>query len=160
VHDRFGIGTSTVLVAGGLEPSADGLMVVNLAIEDDPDGVVFVRQRLVACRQIDNAQPTMAKRRVAIDKQAGIIRSTMGDDITHPDHAFAIIRMERLGRDDAGNSAHALALAGRAIEAVDPIVEFSCRLCRIAGGELLPRLVAWRFRRGSATGGSGCPARL
>jgi hypothetical protein len=44
-------------VAGALEVGAQFEVVEDLAIEDGPDRAVFIRDRLIARRQIDDAEP-------------------------------------------------------------------------------------------------------
>ena len=50
------------MVAARLEIAAQLAMVVDLAVEDDPDRAVFVGHRLVAAGAIDDRQTAMAER--------------------------------------------------------------------------------------------------
>ncbi len=47
----------------GFEQRAQIAVVVDLAVEDDPAGAVFVRHRLMAAGAIDDREPAMAERR-------------------------------------------------------------------------------------------------
>ena len=70
VDDRFGVGARAVAVAGRFELRPDVGVVVDLAVEDDPDRAVFVRQRLLAGGQIDDAQAAVAERGLVVDSAA------------------------------------------------------------------------------------------
>ena len=74
-------------MAGGFELRPDVGVVVDLAVEDDPDRAVFVDERLMAGRQIDDAQPAVAERRLIVHEQPGIVRPAMRDDVAHPRRA-------------------------------------------------------------------------
>jgi hypothetical protein len=45
----------------GSEPLAQFLKVINLAVENDPGGLIFVRHRLMAACHINNAQAAEAQ---------------------------------------------------------------------------------------------------
>ena len=54
VDDHFGVALSAETMAAGLQPGAELLIVVDLAVKDDLDGAVFVADRLVAAGQVDD----------------------------------------------------------------------------------------------------------
>src|SRR6185312_2799554 len=62
MHDRFGIGTSRVSMAGRFEACANVAVVIDFAVEDDPDRLIFIRQRLMPGGEINDAQPAMTER--------------------------------------------------------------------------------------------------
>ena len=74
-------------MAGASSSGPDVGVVVDLAVEDDPDRAVFVRQRLMAGRQIDDAQPAVAERRPIVEELTRIVRAAMRDDVAHPRQA-------------------------------------------------------------------------
>ena len=86
VNDGLGVGARAVAMAGGFELRPDVGVVVDLAVEDDPDRAVLVRHRLMAGRQIDDAQPPVAERRPIVDEFTGVVWPAMRDDVAHPRH--------------------------------------------------------------------------
>ena len=75
VDDDFGVGRRVEAVAGGLELAAQLAEVVDLAVEDDPDRAVLVVDRLVAGREVDDAQPAHAERHALVHPHALIVRA-------------------------------------------------------------------------------------
>ena len=67
----------TVAVAARDELLAQGEMVVDLAIEHDPERAVFVRNRLMPARHIDNAEPPHADADCAIRIKAFVVGTAM-----------------------------------------------------------------------------------
>ena len=53
------------------------LEIVNLPIEDNPDRAIFVRERLMAAGEIDNAETVEAEPDVAVQVESVIVRSAM-----------------------------------------------------------------------------------
>jgi hypothetical protein len=58
-------------------------MIVDFAIEDDPKRAIFIRNRLVAARHIDNAEAPHADANSAVGIKAVVVRSAMGNEATH-----------------------------------------------------------------------------
>jgi hypothetical protein len=94
-------------VSGGFELRPDVRMVVDLAVEDDPDRLVLVRQRLMAGRQIDDAQPAVAERRLIVHEQSRIVWAAMRDDVAHRDDARAVVSVQPTCPYDSRDPAHA-----------------------------------------------------
>jgi hypothetical protein len=63
-------------------------VIVNFAVEDDAERIIFVRHRLMPRAYIHDAQATMTESDCAVYEQAAIVRPAMRDDIAHP-HEFA-----------------------------------------------------------------------
>src|SRR5262249_8211455 len=57
--------------------------VVDLAVEHDPDGAIFVVDRLMARREVDDAQPAHTQGDWAIDQESVVIRAAMTDGVAH-----------------------------------------------------------------------------
>ena len=74
-------------MTAALQIAADVGVVVDLAIEDDPDGTVFVRRRLLTGAQIDDAEAAMSECGVGVKVQAGLVRAAVDEDLSHPDRA-------------------------------------------------------------------------
>jgi hypothetical protein len=66
-----------------LEFGAQFREIVNLAVENDPNGSVFVKNRLVAARQVDDAQAPHSKAGSALDENPLVIRSPMDNRLAH-----------------------------------------------------------------------------
>src|SRR5215469_1949953 len=77
VKDGFGVAFGAVGVAGGDELLAQRGMVVDFAIEHDPERVVFITERLMASREIDDAQAPHANPGTAFRVDAFIVRAAM-----------------------------------------------------------------------------------
>ena len=58
-------------------------IIVNLAIEDDPDSLVFIGHGLLPPSQVNNRQAAHSKTNVALTVDALIIRASMGHHLAH-----------------------------------------------------------------------------
>ena len=67
-----------------LEPVAERGEVIDLAVEDGPDGAVLIRERLVPAREVDNREPAEAQRRMCIAVNARVVGPAVLDGRTHP----------------------------------------------------------------------------
>ena len=108
MDDGLGVGAGSIAMARLLEFLADGGVVVDLAVEHDPDRLVFVGERLMTGCQVHDAQPSVADRCLLIRKQPGIVRAPVGEQVAHISHARALVGMETIGRHYSRNSAHRL----------------------------------------------------
>src|SRR5579862_9845554 len=61
-------------------------VVVDLTIEDGPDGSIFVRDGLMAGGQIDDAEPAHANPTAAIGVNPFVVRAAVHDRIAHGPH--------------------------------------------------------------------------
>src|SRR5262245_59216820 len=84
VHDGFGVTRRPQLVASGFEQIAQLLVVVDLAVEHDPNGSVFVRNRLVAVVQIDDAEAPHAEGNAVGQVDAFVVWSAVDHGVAHP----------------------------------------------------------------------------
>ena len=83
VHQRFGVAVGFEAVAGAKQICAQFPEIVDLAVEDYPDGSVFIRHGLVAGREIDDAEPPHPEAAAAVDMIAFVIRAAIPDLIAH-----------------------------------------------------------------------------
>ena len=67
----------------GHEPVAQFLVIINLSIEDNPDGFVFIAHGLRACAKIDNGQAKMAQTGIAIQMYSLAVRTAVRNGIKH-----------------------------------------------------------------------------
>jgi hypothetical protein len=56
MHDRFGVGAGAENMSDALQVGAQLELIEYLAVEDGPDGLVFVTDRLIASGQIDDGE--------------------------------------------------------------------------------------------------------
>src|SRR5579859_3951473 len=52
-------------------------VVINLTVEGNPDGLIFVRQRLVPAGKVNNAQPPVAEAELPVNVPAFVIGAAM-----------------------------------------------------------------------------------
>ena len=95
-------GAELVPVAEELLPQRG--VVVDLAVLDDMDGAVLVRDRLVAGLEVDDREPAGGEREASVADDAVRVRPAMGEDGAHP---LGALRGRRPGeRHHSGNPAH------------------------------------------------------
>ena len=87
MNNRFSIRACAVAMALRFKMPANIGMVVDFAVEDDPDRSVFVREWLLAGAQVDDAQSPMRESGKGVDVQAGFVRTAMLEDVAHADSA-------------------------------------------------------------------------
>ena len=86
--------------------------VVDLAIENDPDGFLLIRHRLMTAGQIDDGKPSKTQADRAGDEVALIVGATMGDRSRHPPDRLGLHRFVSREIKLAGYAAHR-AVVGR-----------------------------------------------
>ena len=91
-------------MACSLQPCAQLEVVIDLAVEQDGDVAALVPDRLLTPRNVDDAQAAKGEPRIAENGFAGLIGTTVGDRLSHPNEHFWI------GPDpnDTGDSTHCL----------------------------------------------------
>jgi hypothetical protein len=57
------------------------LEIVNLSVEDHPNGFVFIGDRLLSGRKVNYAQPPMPQEKPTVAEEAPVVRSPMLKDI-------------------------------------------------------------------------------
>jgi hypothetical protein len=86
MDDGLGIARGVEDVAGGFELGPQLLVVVDLTVEDEPHGSVFVVDRLLAGRQIDDAQPAHPETDAGFHVDPFVVGTAMPDDVAHAVH--------------------------------------------------------------------------
>src|SRR5574341_562257 len=89
MNDGLGGGGGIELVAAGDQVFAQIVMVVDFAIEDDPDRTVLVRDRLVAAGDVNDRKAAHSDGGLARDVIAFIIRPAVSDHAAHPRNQVA-----------------------------------------------------------------------
>jgi hypothetical protein len=69
---------------------AEVLVVIDFAVEDDGDGVVFVEHGLVAAGEVNDGQAAMAEGNMRINEETGIVRAAMSEGVAHTDDGAAV----------------------------------------------------------------------
>ena len=93
----------------GLQPPPQRGEVVDLAVEDRPDGAVLVGERLMAAGQVDDRQPAEPQRGMVVAIVARVVRAAMDEPVHHGRGAIPAQRAARIGPDRAADAAHAVA---------------------------------------------------
>jgi hypothetical protein len=83
VHDRFGVRARAEHVSRRGQPRGQLAIVVDLAVERDPDGAILARHRLAARLEVDDAQPADAERGGTADDEALVVGAPVRDPIGH-----------------------------------------------------------------------------
>jgi hypothetical protein len=83
MDDALGVGTGAEGVSLLLELGAQGRVVVDLAVEDGPDGAVLVGEGLVAGGEVDNGEAAMAEKRRRVGMKALVVGTAVADGIRH-----------------------------------------------------------------------------
>ena len=83
VNDRLGVRGGPEAMAARLELLPELAVVVDLAVEDDPDAAVLVLHRLMAAGAVDDGQPAVTERRVRIGKHAAAVRAAVPEAVGH-----------------------------------------------------------------------------
>src|ERR1041385_926228 len=79
MDERFRIAVCIKAMPGLFKALPQLQMVVDLPVEDDPDALIFVADRLMAAGHIDNGKASHPKSDAAADIGAAIIRATVDD---------------------------------------------------------------------------------
>src|SRR5580765_3600103 len=84
-------------------------VVVDLAVEGEPDAFVLVRHGFTAAGAIDDGQPPMTEGRHAVVEEAVAVRPAVGDRVGHPPNGCRRTGPKaraRVEREDAGDATH------------------------------------------------------
>jgi alpha-L-fucosidase len=102
----FGVSLCFEVVTATLKLGAEIEKVVDLTIENHPDGSVFVKDWLLTARQINNAEAAHSEGDITLDKDAFGIRTTVNDGFTHAVNESRVDLFTTIGIDHSGNSTH------------------------------------------------------
>ena len=97
VDDGFSVALRTIAVTAIFQINSQLSMVVDLAVEDNPDIRVFIRNRLMPSLEIDDAQPAHGQANIPFHKETIVIRSPMHDLLVHPGQRAALCPLLRIG---------------------------------------------------------------
>src|SRR5437773_2802730 len=91
-------------------------MVIDLAIEDNPDRPVFVGHGLVSARQVDNAQAAKTKPHRTQNEFTPVIGAPMTDSVRHGPQLFGCKVTAASKIDNSANSTHRSSLLPETLE--------------------------------------------
>jgi hypothetical protein len=111
VDNGFGVTIRDEAVAAAFEIGTKFLEVVDLAIEDDPDGTVFIEDGLMTAGNVDNAEAGHAEAGTILREDALIVGAAMNDGLTHPVDGGGFDSIASLAAHDACDSAHSSILS-------------------------------------------------
>ena len=106
MHDHLDVRCRRKAVPCGDEPLAQLDMVVDLAVADDADRAVLVRDRLVAGLKVDDAQAAETEPYARRGEEALAVRAAMPQRVGHALERFRADRPLRIRPGDAANAAH------------------------------------------------------
>lgn len=106
VHDHLGVRLRVEAVSFGHEAVAQLDVVEYLAIENHPDGAIFVVDRLVAALHVDDAQARMAEAHGAIQMEPRAVRTAMAKHCNHRMQLGAIRARPVHAAQYSGDAAH------------------------------------------------------
>jgi hypothetical protein len=101
VQDHLDVGLGPEAMAGSDQTAAQLGAVVDLAVADQLDVAGLVADRLVAGRQIDDAETPLAQRDPFVPVVAAAVRTAMRQGLGHGRHGVLAP-----GGDDATDAAH------------------------------------------------------
>src|SRR3954463_11005274 len=106
MDNGFGIGVGAENVAAGAQLVAQLDEVINFAVIDNPDGFVFVSDRLVTGGKVDDAEAPHAQPGRALNVIAVVVRTAVGDHIAHSAHDRRIGYAAAFRAHHSGDAAH------------------------------------------------------
>ena len=124
VNDAFGVALGAELVPRPFQPPPQVAVVVDLAVEDDPNRFVLVSHRLVAAGQVDDREPPKAEgdARLGLIRRAEailgevrslVIRPPMPQGVRHPLKLRLFQPQPWIIPNSAGDAAHGEFFAGK-----------------------------------------------
>ena len=89
------------------EQRAQRSMVVDLAVEDDPAGAVFVRHRLMSAGSVDDRETPVPEHHTVAFVEPVAVGTSMGERRVHALDRRSRLRSElAIEREDAGDATH------------------------------------------------------
>ncbi|SRR5260370_19767935 len=106
MNNGFSVAFGAVAVATGLQVFAQFLVVVNLAVENDPERLIFIGDRLVTGLNVDNAEAAHGQSDVLLDKETVVIGPAVDDLLVHRRQGVAADLLSSIRLDNATDSTH------------------------------------------------------
>ena len=113
VDEHLGIRLGAKTVSSRQQAVTQLPIVVDFAVERDPDPAVLVRERLLSGRQTDDAEAAVTETDLWLDVTAFLVRSTVGEECLHRLESAAVDSLVLMETIDSADSAHPLILRRR-----------------------------------------------
>src|SRR4029077_6069742 len=107
VNDRLGIRVRRKVMAAALQFTPQFGVVVDFAVQHDPEPAILVRNGLMAAGQVDDAESPEPEANAFATIDALVVRAAMDDGFVHAMDDFLRERLAALIFENAANSAHA-----------------------------------------------------
>ncbi len=113
MDDDLGVRAGREAVAGGDQIVAQGLEVVDLAVDDEGDPLVLGKQRLLPAGHVDDRQAPMAAANRGVEVEPLAVRSARRQGAGHQaESGFEGVGVPATGTgEDAGDSAHGASIS-------------------------------------------------
>src|SRR5580692_9934042 len=108
MDNYFSVGVGIEAVSALFEIGTQLWKVVNLAVEDHPDGSILVEHWLVASRQVDDTEAAHSQPSAVFDEDSFVIRSAVHDGLAHAVDCAGLNPVVGRRAHDTSNSTHAL----------------------------------------------------
>src|SRR5213594_2257567 len=89
VDDRLAVARGLEAMTARLELRAERAIIVDLAVAHDPHRAGLVHQRLRAAGHVDDGQPAVSERRLAVDPVSLAVRPALDEGARHAAHPLA-----------------------------------------------------------------------
>jgi hypothetical protein len=106
MDNGFGVAAGAVAVALRFEIGAQGGIVIDLPVVNDPNVAGFVGKRLVASFDVDDAQSPHRQTDILFDKIALVVGTAMQDSAIHRRQRIAAYMPVSISKKDSTDSAH------------------------------------------------------
>ena len=106
MDDNFGIAVCPKYVAARLQLRNEVDEVVDFPVKHHDHAAVFVEQRLLAARHVDDRQPSMSETDAGLQVNTALIGATMKLNRVHASEQRFVYRTPGFHVKDAGYSAH------------------------------------------------------
>ena len=108
VDDDFAIRSRAKDMPPGFQLSSKLQKVVDLAVEHHPDGTIFVRHRLMACRrEVEDGQSTVDEAGARRRPVATVVGSSVAQRVGHPLENRGVDRPSVILKDHSADATHA-----------------------------------------------------
>src|SRR5215469_7833054 len=106
MDDDLGVASGRKAVAAGFKARTELRKVIDLAVKYNPYRAVFIENRLVPSRDINNAQAPHPETGILFDENTFIVRSAMHDGLAHAMNRGRSDRLRPVRVDNSCNPAH------------------------------------------------------
>src|SRR5262249_43534780 len=106
VQDCLGIRAGAIVVTASDQLRSQFRVVIDLAVEDNPDGAVLVGHRLTAAFDVHDCQSPMSQPDRSPHHRAGAIGTAMSKRVSHPHQPMLLGTFARIKFHYPGDAAH------------------------------------------------------